>query len=51
MRRGNTLTVCYAMHASLTEIGQMIDYLKPTAVTPLVKPIRVDPSEVTITLN
>jgi len=37
-RKGNTLTVCYAMHSSLIEVGQMIDYLKPRIVTPLVLP-------------
>ncbi|CAG7830637.1 unnamed protein product [Allacma fusca] len=38
MKKGGFLTVCYSMHSSLTEIAKMIDYLKPVAVTPVVKP-------------
>ena len=32
------ITVCYAMHSSLQEIRDMIQYLQPRVVTPLVLP-------------
>lgn len=34
------VTLCYSMHSSLDEIGFMIDYLRPSVVTPLVTPPR-----------
>lgn len=38
VRSGKRLSVCYAMHSSLQEVVDTIDFLKPEVVTPLVVP-------------
>jgi len=40
VRTSKRLNVCYSMHSSLEEIGRTIDYLRPSVVTPLVKPFQ-----------
>jgi len=47
----NILTICYAMHSSLDEIGAMINYVKPKVVTPLVLPKGMRRYEVSSNLN